>query len=116
MLYRFSDCEVDLDLYELRRAGVRQPIEPQVFAVLVHLIRHRHRVVTKDELFDAVWETRFVSESALTSRVKSVRRAVGDDGQLQRVIQTAHGRGYRFVASVEEVDGEADGEAGVASA
>jgi len=108
VLYRFSDCEVDLDLFELRRAGVREPIEPQVFAVLVHLIRHRDRVVTKDELFDAVWETRFVSESALTSRVKSARRAVGDDGQLQRVIQTAHGRGYRFVASVEEIDGTAD--------
>jgi predicted ATPase/DNA-binding winged helix-turn-helix (wHTH) protein len=108
VLYRFCDCEVDLDLYELRRAGVREPIEPQVFDVLVHLIRHRDRVVTKDELFDAVWETRFVSESALTSRVKAARRAVGDDGQLQRVIQTARGRGYRFVASVTAVDGPAE--------
>jgi predicted ATPase/DNA-binding winged helix-turn-helix (wHTH) protein len=108
VLYRFCDCEVDLDLYELRRAGVCQSIEPQVFDVLAHLIRYRDRVVTKDELFDAVWGTRFVSESALTSRVKTARRAVGDDGRLQRVIQTARGRGYRFVAPVTAVDGVTD--------
>jgi len=75
-----------------------------VFDVLAHLIAHRDRVVTKDELLDAVWGDRFVSESALTTRIKQVRQAVGDDGQAQRVIKTLHGRGYRFVAPIEELD------------
>ena len=107
MLYRFGNCEVDLTLYEVRRAGVCLSVEPQVFDVLVHLIRHRDRVVTKDELLDVVWGDRFVSESALTSRIKTARRTVGDDGRLQAVIRTVHARGYRFVADVAEEDLEA---------
>ena len=70
--------------------------------MLVHLIRHRDRVVTKVELLDTVWGDRFVSESALASRLKSARRAVGDDGSGQRVIRTVFGRGYQFVAPVVE--------------
>jgi pimeloyl-ACP methyl ester carboxylesterase len=70
--------------------------------VLVHLISHRDRVVTKAELLDTVWGDRFVSESALASRLKSARRAVGDDGAGQRVIRTVFGRGYQFVAPVVE--------------
>ena len=70
--------------------------------MLVHLIRHRERVVTKTELLDTVWGDRFVSESALASRLKSARRAVGDDGAAQRVIRTVFGRGYQFVAPVQE--------------
>jgi pimeloyl-ACP methyl ester carboxylesterase len=77
-------------------------VEPQVFDVLVYLIRHRQRVVPKSELLDNVWGDRFVSESALASRLKSARRAVGDDGASQRVIRTVFGRGYQFVASVAE--------------
>ena len=73
-----------------------------MFDVLVHLIRHRDRVVTKVELLDTVWGDRFVSESALASRLKSARRAVGDDGSGQRVIRTVFGRGYQFVAPVVE--------------
>ena len=68
----------------------------------MHLIRHRDRVVTKVELLDTVWGDRFVSESALASRLKSARRAVGDDGSGQRVIRTVFGRGYQFVAPVVE--------------
>jgi predicted ATPase/DNA-binding winged helix-turn-helix (wHTH) protein len=75
-------------------------VEPQVFELLRHLIVHHERVVTKEELLDTIWGDRFVSESALTSRVKAARRAVGDDGQAQRVIRTVHARGYRFVADV----------------
>ena len=77
-------------------------VEPQVFDVLVHLLRHRDRVVSKVELLDEVWGDRFVGESALTSRIKAARRAIGDDGATQRIIRTFHGRGYRFVADVEE--------------
>jgi pimeloyl-ACP methyl ester carboxylesterase/DNA-binding winged helix-turn-helix (wHTH) protein len=83
-------------------------IEPQVFDVLLHLVQHRDRVVSKEELLDAVWGDRFVSESALTSRLKAARQAVGDDGRSQRCISTVHSRGYRFVARTRELsdDGE----------
>jgi DNA-binding winged helix-turn-helix (wHTH) protein/pimeloyl-ACP methyl ester carboxylesterase len=100
--YVFEDCELDTDSVELRRAGEPVKIEPQVFAVLVHLLHHRDRVVSKGELLDEVWGDRFVSESALTSRIKAARRALGDDGHSQRCIRTVHGRGYRFVAPVDE--------------
>ena len=106
MIYRFGAHELDTDVFELRRAGVPVPIEPQVFNVLTYLVEHRERVVTKHELLDNVWGDRFVSESALTTRVKAARRAVGDDGQQQRVIRTLHGRGYRFVAEVDDGDAE----------
>ena len=100
----FGDVEVDLDAHEIRRAGEVVAVEPQVFDVLAHLIEHRNRLVAKTELLDEVWGNRFVSESALTSRIKAARRAVGDNGRDQRVIRTVHGRGYRFVA---ELEGEA---------
>ncbi|MEL6982367.1 MAG: winged helix-turn-helix domain-containing protein, partial [Actinomycetota bacterium] len=96
----FGDVVIDLINYELTRAGDPVPVEPQVFDVLQYLIEHRDRVVSKEELFDNVWGDRFVSESALTSRIKSARQAVGDDGRRQEVIRTTHGRGYRFVAEV----------------
>src|SRR5205823_1941006 len=102
LIFVFSDCELDLDRYELRRAGRLRPVEPQVFDLLAVLIRERHRVVPKEELLDTVWGNRFVSESALTSRIKAARQAIGDDGRSQRLIRTAHGRGYQFTAPVDE--------------
>ena len=101
-LYEFDDCLVDPGRFELRRGGAVEHVEPQVFDVLVHLIRHRDRVVTKTELLDTVWGDRFVSESALASRLKSARRAVGDDGAAQRIIRTVFGRGDQFVAPLVE--------------
>jgi pimeloyl-ACP methyl ester carboxylesterase len=102
LIFVFGDCELDLDRFELRRAGQLRPVEPQVFDLLAVLIRERHRVVLKEELLDIVWGSRFVSESALTSRVKAARQAIGDAGRSQRLIRTAHGRGYQFTASVDE--------------
>src|SRR5215207_6919768 len=99
---RFGDCEVSLERVELRRAEEVVGVEPQVFDVLAYLLRHRDRVVAKTELLDQIWGDRFVSESALTSRIKSARRAAGDTGRDQRIIKTIHGRGYRFVAEVVE--------------
>jgi predicted ATPase/DNA-binding winged helix-turn-helix (wHTH) protein len=107
MRYRFEGYELDTAVYRLTVAGRTEPVEPQVFDLLVYLIEHRGRVVPKEELLDNIWGNRFVSESALTSRVKSARRAVGDDGQSQRFIRTVQGRGYQFVAPVEEDDGGA---------
>jgi predicted ATPase/DNA-binding winged helix-turn-helix (wHTH) protein len=100
--YRFGAFELDVDTYELRRHGEPVPVEPQVFDVVAHLIAHRDRVVRKEELLDEVWGDRFVSESALTTRLKSARKALDDDGRAQAVIRTVHGRGYQFVADVVE--------------
>jgi pimeloyl-ACP methyl ester carboxylesterase/DNA-binding winged helix-turn-helix (wHTH) protein len=115
LIFVFGDCAFDLDQFELRRAGRLQSVEPQVFDLLAVLIRERHRVVPKEELLDTVWGNRFVSESALTSRVKAARQAIGDDGRSQRLIRTAHGRGYQFVAQVDET-AQADSAASVSSA
>src|SRR6266536_1051382 len=76
VVFTFDDLELDLSLFELRRAGVRVPLEPQVFSVLAHLLAHRDRVVSKEELMDEVWGGRFVSETAVTSRIKQARPAV----------------------------------------
>ncbi|MEM8902582.1 MAG: winged helix-turn-helix domain-containing protein [Actinomycetota bacterium] len=100
MLVRFGEHAVDTDARHVEGPDGLVPIEPQVFDVLVHLIEHRDRVVPKHELLDEVWGSRFVSESALTSRIKSARRVVGDDGRAQHTIRTSHGTGYRFVAEV----------------
>ena len=102
MIYSFGAFDLDTNVFELRRAGAPVAMEPQVFSVLTYLIEHRDRVVTKNELLDNVWGDRFVSESALTTRIKAARRAVGDDGAQQGVIKTVHGRGYRFVAAVRD--------------
>ena len=103
MIYRFGDCELDDRTYELRRAGVPCHLEPQAFEVLAYLVRHRDRVVPRTELIDQIWGSRFVTDSALASRVKAVRRAVGDSGREQAVIRTVHGRGYQFLAPVQEL-------------
>ncbi|WP_116998846.1 alpha/beta fold hydrolase [Desertimonas flava] len=101
-MYEFSGYALDSRRYELTHDGDPVHVEPQVFDVLVHLIEHRDSVVSKHDLLDSVWGDRFVSESALTSRLKAARRAVGDDGTAQRVIRTVFGRGYQFVAPVVE--------------
>lgn len=114
MRYSFDDCLVDTGSYQLFRDDSPVHIEPQVFDVLAHLIANRDSLVTKHELLDEVWGDRFVSEAALTSRIRAARRAVGDNGSAQRVIRTVHGRGYQFVADVTE-DGDDRGKAPVVS-
>jgi TolB-like protein len=100
MIYRFEGFELDLGKAELRADGQLCPVEPQVFALLAFLVEHRERLVSRDEILEKVWDGRFVSDSALSSRVKSARRALGDDGRSQRFIRTLHGKGFRFVAEV----------------
>lgn len=101
MVHRFGDVEVDEAAGEVRVGGRPRSVEPQVMAVLSYLIRERDRVVPKEELLDEVWGSRHMSASAVTSRIKSVRQAIGDSGREQRVIRTVHGRGYRFVADLD---------------
>jgi pimeloyl-ACP methyl ester carboxylesterase len=99
-MFAFDTCQLDPSRFELRRDGATVHVEPQVFDVLRYLLEHRDRVVPKAELLDAVWGDRFVTDSALTSRLKAARRAIGDDGASQRLILTVHGVGYRFVGDV----------------
>ncbi len=104
MIFRFADCELDLARVVLQRDGREVKLEPQVFDVLTFLVQHRGEVVRKEQLLDEIWGDRFVSESALTTRIKSARQAVGDDGNRQSIIRTVHGKGYEFVAAVNVVE------------
>ena len=108
MQYRFSDFELDLSQQELRRLGEAVHIEPQVFDLIVHLVRNHERIVSKDELIDTVWNGRIISEAALSSRINGARRALGDNGTDQLFIRTLHKRGFRFIGRSRIVgfDGE----------
>jgi TolB-like protein/Tfp pilus assembly protein PilF len=101
----FGEYVLDPDRRELKRGPNQIAMEPQVFDVLMYLIRNRDRVVTKDDLIEAVWNGRIVSESTLTSRVNAARKAVADSGEQQALIKTYPRRGFRFVADVQAVDG-----------
>jgi TolB-like protein len=101
MIYQFGAFELDLATVELRTKGQVRRLEPQVFALLALLIENRDRLVSKEEIIEKVWEGRAVSDAALSSRVKSARQALGDDGEAQRFIRTLHRQGFRFVADVK---------------
>src|SRR5262245_26489966 len=102
MQYVFGAYTLDVQRDELRAAGEVVRLDRQVLAVLAYLVQHHNQVVRRQELFEQLWPDRFVSEAALERCIAVARRAVGDSGRRQRVIQTVHGRGYRFVAPVEE--------------
>ncbi len=102
MPFRFSHFALDTDRRELRRGGDLVPLEPQVFDLLVYLIRNRDRVVTKDDLIAGVWGGRIVSESTLASRINAARKAIGDSGAEQTLIRTVARKGLRFVADVTD--------------
>ena len=94
---QFDEYEIDAAAFELRRAGQVCEVEPQVFELLLYLARHPDQLITKNDLIRDVWNGRIVSDSTLASRIKSARRAIGDDGEQQRRIKTVHGRGVRFI-------------------
>ncbi len=101
MLWRIGPFELDGERFELRRDGTAVAVEPQVLSVLMHLVVHRDRLVTRDELVDSVWNGRIVSDAAISSRITSARHALGDSGERQTMIRTVHGKGFRFVHDVE---------------
>lgn len=100
MEYRFDDFTLDLDRGELRRGDASVAVEPLAFALLCHLIENAGTLVGKDVLVETVWDGRFITDAAISTVVKSARRALGDDGTRQKYIRTVHGRGFRFVAEV----------------
>jgi DNA-binding winged helix-turn-helix (wHTH) protein/TolB-like protein/Tfp pilus assembly protein PilF len=101
--FRIGDYLIDTSRYRISNGEVTVAVEPKVFDLLVHLIRHRDRVLTREELFQSVWDGREVSDATLSNHVRSARKALGDSGELQQTIQTVRGRGYQFVAPVIEV-------------
>src|SRR5262245_901765 len=102
MRFTINGCSIDTGSYEIRRNGVVVPIEPQVFDLLIYLLERRDRVITKDEIIEHIWNGRCVSDAALSSRIKAVRQAIGDDGASQTCIRTIHRRGFRVVAPVTQ--------------
>jgi TolB-like protein len=100
--FAFGAHVLDADRRELSRGGEPVALEPQVFDVIVHLLRNRDRVVGKDDLIARIWQGRAVSDSTVNARINAARTAVGDSGAEQRVIRTIARRGFRFVAEVTE--------------
>jgi adenylate cyclase len=113
-LIQFGDCEIDVAGFALRRGGAPCEIEPQVLELLLFLARNPDRLITKDDLIQHVWHGRIVSDTTVTSRIKSARKAIGDDGTQQKFIRTVHGRGVRFIGAVKI--GASDGAAPAAAA
>ena len=105
MVLAFGEHRLDIERRELRRGAELIGVEPKVFDLLAFLVRHRDRVVSKDDLLQAVWGGRIVSESALTTRINAARRALGDDGAAQRLIRTFTRKGMRFIGEVIEMPG-----------
>src|SRR5215813_3862080 len=100
MIYHFGSYQLDTQRGELRCASHPVVIEPKVFDVLVYLLEHRDRIVTKEELLEHCWAGTFVSEAALTQCLAKVRKVIEPELAGAPVIQTRYGRGYRFVAPV----------------
>jgi DNA-binding winged helix-turn-helix (wHTH) protein len=100
MRYVFADCILDTRLYTLHRGGTAMRLRPKAFHVLQYLLEHRDHVVTKDELCAQVWPGQFISDATLEGCITLARRAIGDNGQGQRLIASRRGYGYRFVGIV----------------
>lgn len=101
--FAFGDYLLDPERQELTLRSQVVTVGPQVFDLLLHLVRNRDRVVGKDELLQAVWSGRIVSESTITSHINAVRKAVGDNGEEQRLVRTIARKGFRFVGEVEQI-------------
>ncbi len=107
MRYLFEEYAFDTDRRELLRGADVVTVAPQVFDLLDYLIRNRERVVSKDDLINAIWNGRIISDGALTTRLNVARSAIGDSGDEQRLIKTLPRKGFRFVGAVRETQGPA---------
>ena len=107
MRYIFENYAIDTGRRELHRGADVVSVAPQVFDLLDYLIRNRERVVSKDDLIDAIWNGRIVSDAALTTRLNAARTAIGNSGEEQRLIKTLPRKGFRFVGPVLEAQGPA---------
>lgn len=101
--YRFGDFSVDADQRVLLREGKAVPLAPKVFDTLLVLIENNGRIVQKEELMNRLWPNTFVEEANLTFNIQQLRKSLGDNARNPSYIETIARRGYRFIASVEEV-------------
>jgi TolB-like protein len=104
LIYQFNKITLDTAQYRLSLSGKLISVEPQVFDLLAYLIKRNDRVVTREELLDNLWKGKVVTDSALGTRLRDARKAVGDSGSKQEVIKTIHGRGYQFVGTVTAIN------------
>ena len=102
-VYRFGDFEVDANRFELRERGSPIPIERRPLELILYLIEHRDRLVTKEELARNLWKCHVVSDASLRQAVATARRALRDRDHDQRSILTVRGKGFRFLGAVPAV-------------
>ena len=102
MQFFFENHKVDVVRRELSRGAEPVALQPQVFDLLVYLLKNRDRVTSKDDLVANVWGGRIVSDSTLHSRINAVRKAIGDNGREQKFIRTMARKGIRFIGEVTE--------------
>ena len=105
MTLRIGDWTVEAAQNELLRDGRAQHLEPKVIEVLVQLAARPGKVVTREELLSAVWPGVIVGDDALTQAIIKLRKALGDEAQKPRYIETIPKRGYRLIAAVNGVEG-----------
>ncbi len=101
MLYSFNNFTLDVNNFLLSKNGRKIHVEPRVFDVIVYLVKNQHKVVTREELFENVWNGRDVLDATLSNHIKGARSILGDNGQSQHTIKTIHGRGYQFIANIK---------------
>lgn len=106
MRYHFSDVELDSISYKLTVSGEPRHVEPRVFDLIRFFVERTGDVLTRDELIENVWQGRIVADTTIAGTVKSARKALADDGNTQRFIETVRGRGFRFAVPVERLDAE----------
>ena len=104
MIYQFNDFQLDPSNFSLQKIGKSIAIEPQVFNLIIYLIENRTRLVTRDEIFESLWNNRDVLDATLSNHIKLARSILGDDGKSQNIIKTVRGRGYQFIAEVSKID------------
>ena len=104
MNFRFGHFYVDTERFELTHSDEVVALQPQAFSLLVFLINNHDRVVSKDEIFENVWQGRIVGDGTLNARINALRRALGDDGSTQSMIKTLPRQGFRFVGELVEPD------------
>lgn len=107
MKYQIAEYLIDTARYRISSGDAVIPAEPKVFDLLIYLVRHRDRVLSREELFREVWDGREVSDATLSNHVKSARKVLGDSGELQKTIVTIRGRGYQFIAPVTVIPEDA---------
>lgn len=101
--YVFGPFRVNVESLELLKDGQPLALTPKAFDTLVLLLRHRHRVVTKDELLKSVWPGSFASDDSLSQCISALRKTLGDDSTQPGFIATVQRRGYRFIAPLSEL-------------